>query len=37
MKDNVRKIPKSKIVDIQTTVKNFEYAINYSINKKGTK
>src|SRR3989339_656736 len=31
MKENVKKIPKSKIVDIQTTVKTFEDAINYAL------
>lgn len=31
MKENVKKIPKSRMVDIQTTVKTFEDAINYSI------
>jgi len=34
MKENVRKIPKSKIVDIQTTVNTFEKAINYAIKNK---
>lgn len=31
MKENVKKISKSKIVDIQTSVKTFEKAINYTI------
>lgn len=34
MKENVKKIPKSKIVDIQTTVKTFEKAINYALKNK---
>ncbi len=34
MKENVKKIPKSKIVDINTTVKTFEKAINYFIKNK---
>ncbi|MBS3072932.1 glycosyltransferase family 4 protein [Candidatus Pacearchaeota archaeon] len=33
MKENVKKIPKSKIVDIKTTVKTFENAINYALEK----
>lgn len=37
MKENVKKIPKSKIVDIQTTVKTFEDAINYGIKKEVNK
>jgi glycosyltransferase involved in cell wall biosynthesis len=34
MKENVKKIPKSKIVDIQTTVKTFEKAIDYVLRSK---
>ena len=34
MKDNVKKIPKSNIVDINTTVKTFEKAINYALKNK---
>ncbi|MGY4884321.1 MAG: glycosyltransferase [Nanobdellota archaeon] len=34
MKENVKKIPKSKIVDIQTTFKTFEKAINYALKQK---
>jgi glycosyltransferase involved in cell wall biosynthesis len=34
MKENVKNIPKSKIVDIQTTVKTFENAINYALKHK---
>lgn len=37
MKDNVNKIPKSKIVDIKTTAKTFEKAINYALNNETTK
>lgn len=32
MKENVKKIPKSRIVDINTSIKTFEKAINYSLN-----
>jgi glycosyltransferase involved in cell wall biosynthesis len=35
MKKNVKKIPKSKIVDINTTVKIFENAINYASKQNG--
>lgn len=31
MKENVKRIPKSKIVDIKTTANSFEMAINYAI------
>ena len=35
MKKNIKKIPKSKIVDINTSVKTFKKAINYAIKKHG--
>ena len=31
MKENVKRIPKSKIVDINTSVKTFERAIDYAL------